>query len=206
MITAFAGSKAAEAFLENVSWRWGFGAFAIILPFVAAPLYTVLRINLRKAKKRGLISHERSNRSFLQTVWKIIVECDGEYMIQVSYKICAALMRFSTNSTRSHPIRGRPYGFLAAIHSRHLCPPRMENRLYHCHDRGWLRRPRPFRPLSDLSGSTPFLNTQVFDRSNRHWSMPHQHDIPSLILLLEQLFYVLPTGRLQPVRCQGWIR
>jgi len=81
MITAFAGSKAAEAFLDNVSWQWGFGAFAIILPFVAAPLYTVLRINLRKAKKQGLISRERSSRPFLQTVWKIVVECDGEYRI-----------------------------------------------------------------------------------------------------------------------------
>ncbi|KAE8376680.1 major facilitator superfamily domain-containing protein [Aspergillus bertholletiae] len=46
MITAFAGSKAAEGFLEHVNWRWGFGCFAIIIPVVSFPLYVVLKVNL----------------------------------------------------------------------------------------------------------------------------------------------------------------
>ncbi|KAB8209842.1 major facilitator superfamily domain-containing protein [Aspergillus parasiticus] len=46
MITAFAGSKAAEEFLVHVNWRWGFGSFAIIIPAVAMPLYVVLKVNL----------------------------------------------------------------------------------------------------------------------------------------------------------------
>ncbi|GMG23338.1 unnamed protein product [Aspergillus oryzae] len=55
MITAFAGSKAAEEFLVHVNWRWGFGSFAIIIPAVAMPLYVVLKVNLRKAKQKGLV-------------------------------------------------------------------------------------------------------------------------------------------------------
>ncbi|KAI3488061.1 hypothetical protein L1887_47939 [Cichorium endivia] len=57
MITAFAGPRAAESFQVDVgNWRWAFGAFAIITPFVALPLYTVLKVNLNKAKKSGLVS------------------------------------------------------------------------------------------------------------------------------------------------------
>ncbi|KAL4885811.1 siderophore iron transporter mirB [Aspergillus karnatakaensis] len=69
MITAFAGSKASEKFLVNVSWRWGFGAFAIIFPFVASPVYFILRVGMNRAKKQGLIvERESSGRTFVESV------------------------------------------------------------------------------------------------------------------------------------------
>ncbi|KAJ3962617.1 hypothetical protein N0V92_000686 [Colletotrichum tropicale] len=55
IITAFAGPKSAEGFLDNVNWRWGFGCFSIVLPVVAAPLYGILKWNIHKAKKRGVL-------------------------------------------------------------------------------------------------------------------------------------------------------
>ncbi|KAH6658286.1 MFS siderochrome iron transporter MirB [Truncatella angustata] len=76
MITAFAGSKAAEGFLLNVSWRWGFGAFAIILPFVTVPLYLVLKSAESKAKKQGILYSESSGRSIGQRIWHVIVQFD----------------------------------------------------------------------------------------------------------------------------------
>lgn len=60
MITAFAGSKAAEGFLLNVSWRWGFGAFAIIVPCVTLPLFVLLKLQFAKAKGVGVIAPKRS--------------------------------------------------------------------------------------------------------------------------------------------------
>lgn len=79
MITAFAGSKAAEAFLLNVkNWRWGFGCFAIILPVVTFPLYLVLKINLRKAVKQGIVKHEKSGRTIPQKIWYFFREFDSE--------------------------------------------------------------------------------------------------------------------------------
>ena len=77
MITAFAGSKASDDFYYNISWRWGFGCFAIILPFVAAPLFVVLKLNLEKAQKRGLLIRERSGRTLLQNIWYYTLEFDG---------------------------------------------------------------------------------------------------------------------------------
>ena len=79
MITAFAGSKAAERVLVDVgNWRWGFGAFSIILPIVSLPLYLVLRVNLNKAYKAGVVVKEKSNRSFPQKVWWFVNEFDRE--------------------------------------------------------------------------------------------------------------------------------
>lgn len=64
MITAFAGPAAAEAFLNKVSWQWGFGAFCIIMPFFTLPVYVLLKYNLSKAKKLGLLKERvRSGRT-----------------------------------------------------------------------------------------------------------------------------------------------
>ncbi|KAF2799864.1 MFS general substrate transporter [Melanomma pulvis-pyrius CBS 109.77] len=77
MISAFAGPKAAEGFYEKISWRWGFGCFAIILPFVAAPLFIILKLNLRKAKREGVIARESANRTLLQSVIFYLREFDA---------------------------------------------------------------------------------------------------------------------------------
>lgn len=80
MITAFAGPKAAEDFYNYVSWRWGFGCFAIIVPFVAAPLFFVLKFNVRKAKNHGIVVDKTNERTVLQTIWHYVVEFDGELL------------------------------------------------------------------------------------------------------------------------------
>ncbi|KAH3951185.1 hypothetical protein HBI56_088750 [Parastagonospora nodorum] len=76
IITAFAGPKAAEGFYENINWRWGFGTFAIIVPVVAAPLFIILKLNLRKAKREGVLVREASQRTLVQSVVFHIREFD----------------------------------------------------------------------------------------------------------------------------------
>ncbi|KAJ5730818.1 uncharacterized protein N7483_005326 [Penicillium malachiteum] len=76
IITAFAGPKVADEFYYRVGWRWGFGAWAIIFPVVAAPLYIVLKLNLKKAEKEGHRMKEPSGRTFMQSVWFWVNEFD----------------------------------------------------------------------------------------------------------------------------------
>ncbi|KAF1997707.1 MFS general substrate transporter [Amniculicola lignicola CBS 123094] len=76
IITAFAGPKASDDFYYHISWRWGFGCFAIIFPVVAAPLYFVLKVNLSKAKQQGILSAEKSDRTLLQSIWYYMVQFD----------------------------------------------------------------------------------------------------------------------------------
>ncbi|RMZ75032.1 hypothetical protein DV737_g5487, partial [Chaetothyriales sp. CBS 132003] len=60
IITAFAGPKASDDYYYHISWQWGFGTFAIILPFVAMPLFVIFKINLHKAGKRGILPDRTS--------------------------------------------------------------------------------------------------------------------------------------------------
>jgi MFS family permease len=79
IITAFAGPKVAEQFYDNVSWRWAYGTWAIIFPIIAAPLFFILKFNLHKAHKAGLVTEkENSGRNFFQSVWFWIIEFDCE--------------------------------------------------------------------------------------------------------------------------------
>lgn len=78
MITAFAGSKAADAFLKDVTWRWGFGCFAIIIPAVTLPLFINLKLSLRNAEKKGLFVSEGSGRTLGQSIWHGIVQFDSK--------------------------------------------------------------------------------------------------------------------------------
>jgi MFS family permease len=88
MITAFAGSKAAEGFLLNVNWRWGFGEFAIILPVVGSALFSVLRHAQTKALKSGLLVNAKSGRSITERIKWGIVQLDGKL---TPVKCCAEL-------------------------------------------------------------------------------------------------------------------
>lgn len=76
IITAFAGAKAAEGFYYDISWRWGFGTFAIVFPVVAAPLFFILKFNLRKAEKQGVLNKVSSDRTVFQHIWHVIKEFD----------------------------------------------------------------------------------------------------------------------------------
>jgi MFS family permease len=87
MITAFAGSKAAEGFLLHVNWRWGFDAFAIIFPCVCAPLFTLLEFNEHKAKKQGLLVREKSGPVTFNRIWRGIVDFDRKYNIESSQQV-----------------------------------------------------------------------------------------------------------------------
>lgn len=78
IITAFAGPKVADKFYYQVSWRWGYGTWAIIFPVVAAPLFFMLKFNLRKAQKEGHLVREKSDRNFLQSIWYWTKEFDRE--------------------------------------------------------------------------------------------------------------------------------
>ncbi|KAI1370189.1 putative transporter [Hypoxylon crocopeplum] len=95
MITAFAGSKAAEGFYYNVDWRWGFGCFAIIVPVVSLPLFITLKLNLRRAEKQGRIVRERSGRTILQNVWEGIKDFDVPGVILFAGGLTVFLLPFT---------------------------------------------------------------------------------------------------------------
>ncbi|RDW66569.1 siderophore iron transporter mirB-like protein [Coleophoma cylindrospora] len=99
IITAFAGPKAADDFYYNISWRWGFGTFAIILPFVAAPLFIIMKINLKKAENRGLLIREKSGRTLSQSIWHYTQEFDAIGVILFASGFTVFLLPFTLAET-----------------------------------------------------------------------------------------------------------
>ncbi|KAL1938676.1 hypothetical protein VTO73DRAFT_11279 [Trametes versicolor] len=55
IINAFIGSMVATSMLENSTWRWGYGMFAILVPASLSPLIITLFWAERKAKKLQLV-------------------------------------------------------------------------------------------------------------------------------------------------------
>ncbi|KAK8126966.1 uncharacterized protein PG998_002725 [Apiospora kogelbergensis] len=95
IITAFAGSKASEAFYNDVSWRWGFGCFAIVFPVVAAPLFFILKTNLRKARAQGNVVKASSQRTLVQAIWHYTVEFDALGVVLFSVGLVVFLLPFN---------------------------------------------------------------------------------------------------------------
>ena len=114
IITAFAGPKAAESFYEKISWRWGFGCFAIIFPIVAAPLFFILKVSLRKAKIDGLLHNEPTGRTVLQSIWHYTKEFDGKFL----HTSLESYKELISNSLWCYRLLGRPHGLPSSIHHR----------------------------------------------------------------------------------------
>jgi MFS family permease len=57
VITAFGGPKAAETLYAD-NWRWGFGAWAIVLPAVAIPMIVIMQMGKRRAKAKGFLAEK----------------------------------------------------------------------------------------------------------------------------------------------------
>lgn len=84
IITSFAGPVVANYFHAR-NWRWAYGAFAIILPVVATPMFLLLRYNRHLAKKRGLLQEaEHVKQSVWATVKYLVIELDRKKFQSVS--------------------------------------------------------------------------------------------------------------------------
>ncbi|CDK28326.1 unnamed protein product [Kuraishia capsulata CBS 1993] len=85
--TAFTGPLAAQSFLKMTTWRWAYGAFAIIMPFVFVPLALVFKFYQLKAEKMGLFVRDKSGRSFAQSLMFYIHEFDvvGAFILMAAF-------------------------------------------------------------------------------------------------------------------------
>ncbi|KAJ5426691.1 hypothetical protein N7465_001761 [Penicillium sp. CMV-2018d] len=85
IITAFAGPKVANEFYHQVSWKWGFGCWAIVVPIVSAPLYIMLKYNLYKAEKEGYRIKRPSGRTVIESIrhWTIEFDVLGVFLFTV---------------------------------------------------------------------------------------------------------------------------
>jgi MFS family permease len=79
LLTTFTGSRAASAYYEHSSFRWAFGSFAIITPFVCAPFVITLFLEQRKNPANAPSEKQESGRTFYQSIIHYCVEFDRKF-------------------------------------------------------------------------------------------------------------------------------
>ncbi|GAB1217887.1 hypothetical protein ATERTT37_007130 [Aspergillus terreus] len=96
--TAFTGPLAAQSFIEHASWRWAYGAFAVVTPFIFLPLAGVFKFYQRKAERMYIFAREPSGRNMMQSVVYYINEFDVLGALLLTAAFLLLLLPFSLQS------------------------------------------------------------------------------------------------------------
>lgn len=83
--TAFTAPLAVTSFINTSGWRWAFGVFAIVQPFVFAPLALVFKYYEKQAEKKGILRREGSGRSVGQSIVHYLHEFDGKLILPITF-------------------------------------------------------------------------------------------------------------------------
>ncbi|GKU05130.1 siderophore iron transporter mirb [Fusarium langsethiae] len=95
IVATFASPEIATGFYDNLNFRWAFGAFAIIIAACSIPAMATMIYMFRTATKQGVISRQRSNRTFLQSLNFYFIEFDIIGIILLCACISCLLLPYS---------------------------------------------------------------------------------------------------------------
>ncbi|KAI1778003.1 putative siderophore iron transporter mirB [Hypoxylon cercidicola] len=129
LITTFIGPPIATAFLNGSGWRWAFAFSAILFLVLSIPILSILAVNMRKAKAKGLLA--KRPKSGPWTVSKLrqsLIDFDalgiclaagGLTLILVPFSLLGSSVNNSVdNSVAITPIFGILLTIAFAIHER----------------------------------------------------------------------------------------
>ncbi|KAK3690258.1 major facilitator superfamily domain-containing protein [Podospora appendiculata] len=95
LITTWCGGPLAQAFLDGPGWRWGYGTFAIVTPFVCSPLLYLFYVNYRKAAEAGLMTRAPSNRTTWESIKYYVIEFDVLGLLLITAGLALFLLSFN---------------------------------------------------------------------------------------------------------------
>ncbi|EAA30758.1 MFS general substrate transporter [Neurospora crassa] len=98
IITCWISGIVAQRFLDGPGWRWGYGAFAIIVPAVCSPILWLFYKNHVKAKKAGLLPKHESKGNFWQTLKFYVIEFDILGLLLITTGLALFLLSFNLYS------------------------------------------------------------------------------------------------------------
>ncbi|KAH6639773.1 major facilitator superfamily domain-containing protein [Boeremia exigua] len=95
IVNTFAGPRLGQRFLDDSTWRWGYGAFTIITPFMCIPFWLIFYIMSRRAKQQGVVAKEKSGRTFVESVKYYFIEFDVIGLLLICGGFSIFLLPFS---------------------------------------------------------------------------------------------------------------
>jgi hypothetical protein len=94
VITTWVGGPVAQSILAGPGWRWAFGIFTIVIPFVVSPLAILVLYNDRKARKQGLLEKRKISWT-IPAIKKFCVDIDLIGILILTSGMALFLLPFS---------------------------------------------------------------------------------------------------------------
>ncbi|KAK5953383.1 MFS sugar transporter [Knufia fluminis] len=110
--STFAGPRIADLFYNQVSWRWGYGAFAIMMVGSCIPVIVVMIWQQRNAFKSGAVEKKVSHRTWWQSIGHYFIELDVVGIILITAAFSMILLPFSI---ASYAPKGWASGYIIAM-------------------------------------------------------------------------------------------
>ncbi|KAI0156366.1 siderophore iron transporter mirB [Xylariaceae sp. FL1272] len=102
LITVWVTGRLANAIYFGPGFRWGFGIWAILTPFILAPLWYLFWSNQNKAIKSGVLVREKSGRTTFQSIKYYFFEFDIVCLILIVAGFSLFLLPFSIYSYQTY--------------------------------------------------------------------------------------------------------
>lgn len=196
--TAFTGPLAAQAFISispTSGWRWAYGAFAIIMPVVFAPLIFVFKFYQNKAEKMGLFKREDRGRTTIQSIIHYFHEFDGKSISLHSFQSLICISRWCNTS------HGRIYPLALALQSGDIRQSTLWKCYLHRHGRCRVLPLLRLRCLGEMVRYLPLCPLGTLQATHRPWSLLScRHPLLQLLLVGAQLLQ-LCSSRLRSQYC-----
>ncbi|KAI0416692.1 putative MFS siderophore transporter [Xylaria grammica] len=99
VVTTFIGPVIASAFADDSRWRWAFGVSAVSFVLLSLPLFYILIVNMRKAKRLGLLQKPAKPEPWTaRRIRHYLIEFDAIGMLLLSAGMALILVPFSLTS------------------------------------------------------------------------------------------------------------
>jgi MFS family permease len=103
IITVWINGRIADAFLNGPGFRWAYGAFSIIVPFVMLTLWALMMYNYKKAQRLGVIvPRKASGRTAWQSFWHYVEEFDIIGVLILAAGLALFLLSFNIVAYQSN--------------------------------------------------------------------------------------------------------
>ncbi|GAP91069.1 putative siderophore iron transporter [Rosellinia necatrix] len=109
LFTSLIGPVIASPFAENGRWRWAFAVTSVALVIFSLPLFCILIINMRKAKRLGLLDDSKPEPWSKRRIQRYLVDFDAFGISLLSLGMTFILVPLSITSKSTYSTSGNAY-------------------------------------------------------------------------------------------------
>lgn len=193
LINVWVGPPVSASILAHSTWRWGYGIWAIVLPFAFLPLALSLFVNQRKAARRGLLPPSPyAGQSAVNVIRSLWFELDVFGLLLLSAAISLILIPLTLAANAKGGWSNPSIIAMLVIGALCLC-------VFPFWERSTKLAPRAFFPKALFRNRNVLVGTAIgffyFSKSSRLLACESTNSHSGLLPLCLPLLLFLPTRR-----------